>query len=58
MILNEEKPTKFFYLREQQQQQKKTIQKLKIKGTDSYRNKRYFANNSRIFQGSVHPKTS
>ena len=29
VILNEEKPTKFFYLKEQQQQ-KKTIQKLKI----------------------------
>ena len=30
MILNEEKPTKYFYIREQQQQQKKTIQKLEI----------------------------
>ena len=30
VILNEEKPTKFFYIKEQQQQQKKTIQKLKI----------------------------
>ena len=30
MILNEEKPTKHFYIREQQQQQKKTIQKLEI----------------------------
>ena len=30
MILNEEKPTKYFYLKEQQQQQRKTIQKLQI----------------------------
>ena len=34
MILNEEKPTKFFYLKEQQQQQKKTIQGLRTKGTN------------------------
>ena len=31
MILNEEKPTKFFYIKEQQQQQKKTIKKLNVK---------------------------
>ena len=30
MILNEEKPTKYFYIRERQQQQKKTIQKLEV----------------------------
>ena len=28
LILNEERPTKFFYIKEQQQQQRKTIQKL------------------------------
>ena len=30
MILNEEKPTKFFYIKEQQQQQKKTIETLNV----------------------------
>ena len=30
MVLNEEKPTKFFYIKEQQQQQKKTIKTLNV----------------------------
>ena len=34
MILNEEKPTKFFYIQEQQKQQKKTINKLNVKERD------------------------